>query len=340
MTLASLPPELIELGRRLQAMAPEQRTAVLASMSPEQTAALVQSIEANPLLKASIGATGKLTAKQVEATSLLDGRHRHVLLVGGSRSGKTWAIVRKLVERALTATCSQVILRYRFNALHASIIEGTFPRVMAAHFPAAEWKLDKQLWHVKFGNGSVIWYSGLDEADRVEKVLGQGHAGLFLNEASQIPWGSREVAVTRLAEKVEGVPQLMVCDCNPPSRSHWTHRLYVAKVDPSRNEPLVNPDAYAWLRMNPRDNEEHLDAAYFDDLNALDERRRKRFLLGEFTDDTEDALWTLEALDRGRILGRPAPPMQRVVVAVDPSGCRGPEDLRSDEGRHCGVRHR
>ena len=40
-------------------------------------------------------------------------------------------------------------------------------------------------------------------------------------------------------------------------------------------------------------------------------------------------------LDRGRILGRKEeielPDMQRVVVAVDPSGCSGPEDLRSDE---------
>jgi phage terminase large subunit-like protein len=62
-----------------------------------------------------------------------------------------------------------------------------------------------------------------------------------------------------------------------------------------------------------------------------DERRRNRFFLGLWSDDAENALWTPELLDRGRLINTPAPAMQRIIIAVDPTGCSGPEDLRSDE---------
>src|SRR5262245_12264777 len=326
-----LPPELLELGRRLQAMSPEQRQTTLAGMRPEQSAALVQAIQANPLLAASIGATAKLTERQQEADALLDGPCRHILLVGGSRSGKTWAIVRKLVQRALTAPCRQAVLRFRFNSLHASIIGDTLPAVMAAHFPGAEWKLDKQLWVARFANSSELWFCGLDEADRVEKVLGQGHAGLYFNESSQIPWSSRQVAVTRLAQVVEGVPQKAFYDANPPSRRSWLHSLFIDKVDPDRHQRLANPGSFGWLLMNPNDNRDNLTAEYLSDLDALDERRRNRFFLGLWSDDAENALWSPELLDRGRLVNSAPPEMQRTVIGVDPSGCSGPEDLRSDE---------
>jgi hypothetical protein len=100
MTLAaSIPPELLALAQRLVALTPEQREAAIAQMPAAQTATIVQAITSVPLLKATIGATAKLTPKQIEADTLLDGPCRHILLVGGSRSGKTWVIVRKLVQR-------------------------------------------------------------------------------------------------------------------------------------------------------------------------------------------------------------------------------------------------
>jgi predicted phage terminase large subunit-like protein len=326
-----IPSELLGLGARLAGLAPEARAEALARLPAQQAQALVAAITAVPLLKASIGATAKLTERQVEADALLDGPCRHILLVGGSRSGKTWAIVRKLVQRALTATCRQAILRFRFNSLHASIIGDTLPAVMKAHFPGAEWRIDKQLWKADFANGSEIWFSGLDEADRVEKVLGQGHVGLYFNESSQIPWSSRQVAVTRLAQVVPGVPQKAFYDANPPSRRSWLHSIFIDRIDPDRHQPLANPDAFGWLLMNPNHNRENLTAEYLADLDALDERRRNRFFLGLWSDDAENAFWTREMLDRGRLVNASPPDMQRIVIAVDPSGCSGPEDLRSDE---------
>jgi predicted phage terminase large subunit-like protein len=329
--MSGLSPDLLALASRLSGLTPGERAEALGRIPPSQQHAIVAAIMEQPLLAATIGATAKLTAKQIEADALLDGPCRHILLVGGSRSGKTWVIVRKLVQRALTAPCRQAILRFRFNSLHASIIGDTLPAVMKAHFPGAEWKLDKQLWVARFANDSEIWFSGLDEADRVEKVLGQGHAGLYFNESSQIPWSSRQVAITRLAQVVEGVPQKAYYDANPPSRRSWLYSLFIDKVDPERHQRLAQPGTFGWLAMNPHDNRENLTAEYLADLDALDERRRNRFFLGLWSDDAENALWRPEMLDNGRLVNKEPPEMQRIVIGVDPTGCSGPEDLRSDE---------
>ncbi len=83
--------------------------------------------------------------------------------------------------------------------------------------------------------------------------------------------------------------------------------------------------------MNPAHNLENLPAGYVEDLEGLPERQKRRFLYGLPSNELDGALWTLEGLDAGRILDGEIPDMQRVVIAVDPSGCSGPEDTRSDE---------
>jgi Phage terminase large subunit len=330
--MEAVPPEVREeVARRFLPLSAEEREAHLARLPIAYQQTIKAALLADLLIKGTIGATARLTAKQIEADALLDGPCRHILLVGGSRSGKTWAIVRKLVQRALTAPCRQAVLRFRFNSLHASIIGDTLPAVMKAHFPGAEWRLDKQLWVARFSNGSEIWFGGLDEQDRTEKILGQGLVGLYFNESGQVSWSSRQVAVTRLAQVVPGVPQKAFYDCNPPSKRSWLHSIFIDRVDPDRHQPLASPESFGWLLMNPNDNRDNLTDEYLQDLDALDERRRNRFFLGLWSDDAEKALWTVEMLDRGRLLTTAPPAMSKVVVGVDPSGCSGPEDLRSDE---------
>jgi predicted phage terminase large subunit-like protein len=190
--------------------------------------------------------------------------------------------------------------------------------------------MDKRDFFVELPNGSQIWFEGLDEKERTEKILGQEFASIFFNECSQIQLGNRDIALTRLAQKTD-LPLKCFADCNPPSKRHWTHRIFIEKIDPARHQPLRDPDNYAALLMNPGDNRENLPSDYIAELENLDERRRRRFLLGVFSDEDGSALCTLEMLDSGRLLDKSPPDMQRVVIAVDPSGCRGPDDLRSDE---------
>lgn len=275
-----------------------------------------------------------LTARQIEAQRVMAGPASHVLAYGGSRSGKTRLIVRALVIRALKAPRSRhAILRFRFNHVKASIGQDTLPAVMAQEFPDVPLRLNREDWIGYLPNGSELWLGGLDDKDRTEKILGLEFASVFLNEVSQIPWGSREMAVTRLAqrviEEVDGQKRQqrlrMYYDCNPPSKAHWSYRLFIEQRDPETKRALPNPEDYAAVQINPGDNSANLPREYLASLASLTARAQRRFLLGEFGDATPGALFAEDDIDKWRVTDGRVPDMVRVVVAVDPSGS-GDED--------------
>lgn len=261
----------------------------------------------------------------------------HVALGGGSRSGKTFLLVRAVLIRAIRAPGSRhAIFRFRFNAIKASIIYDTLPKVLSLCFPELgplSAMLDKTDWYMKLSNGSEVWFGGLDDKERTEKVLGQEFATIYFNEASQIPYGSMLLALTRLAQKTEGLGLKSYTDFNPPSKRHWTYRRFVEKRDPISREPVSKPFDFGFFLINPMDNVENLAPEYIEILNGLPTKERNRFLLGQFADDADGALWTEELLHQQRVLGQEGtlPDWIRVIIAVDPSGTSGPEDKRSDE---------
>ena len=115
----------------------------------------------------------KLTARQEEAQAILAGPATHLMLFGGSRSGKTFLLTRNTVMRAVKAPNSRhAIFRFRLNHIKASIVLDTFPKVMATAFPGVEYDLHKQELYCDFPNGSQLWFGGVDDKDRTEKILG------------------------------------------------------------------------------------------------------------------------------------------------------------------------
>ena len=285
----------------------------------------------------------RFTSKQLLAQVMLSGGQTHSMLYGGSRSGKTFLLVRNIVLRALKAAGSHhAILRFRFNHLKASVIFGTFPKVMKLCFPEVKYVLNKTDWFVTFPNLSELWFGGLDDKERTEKILGQEYATILFNESSQIPKGARDTALTRLAElaetrtMVDGAEEVGVLkpralyDCNPPNKNHWTYLEFVKGVDPDTKRPLASPEDYAWFKMNPEDNQENLTAGYMDTLGGLSARMRKRFRDGEFADATPNALFHDETIDKWRVIDGDVPEFIRVVVGVDPSGSGDDDNADAD----------
>ena len=105
-----------------------------------------------------------LTAKQRDAQDVLASEATHLMLFGGSRSGKTFLLVRNIVMRALKAPGSRhAIIRFRFNAVVNSVVMDTFPKVMQIAFPGVPYRIDKQSWFAEFeieGQKSQIWFAG------------------------------------------------------------------------------------------------------------------------------------------------------------------------------------
>lgn len=275
---------------------------------------------------------------------LLAGPQTHTLLVGGSRSGKTFLAVRAIIVRAIAAPGSRhAILRFRFNAAKQSIALDTFPKVMKLCFPGVPFKWNDQMGFFDVGDGSQVWIGGLDDKERVEKVLGLEFATIYLNESSQIPWSSVELARTRLAQvvmlKLDGqeprpLRLLMLYDANPPNKGHWTYKFFIQKVDPNTNVSLPDHTDVAWMRLNPEDNAENLPPDYIvKTLGGMSAKQQKRFRYGEFADANPFALFNDETIDKWRHIDGPGsvmPDMVRLVVAVDPSGSGDVDNADND----------
>jgi PBSX family phage terminase large subunit len=250
----------------------------------------------------------KKTPKQRRAIALMsDPDIRYILLSGGSRSGKTFIFCYAIVVRALKADNSRhAILRFHFRDVKNAVGRDTMPKVLK--LIGTPYTLDKTDWFFTLPNGSEIWLGGLDDDERVEKILGMEYATIYYNESSQISYHAYTTAQTRLAQKV-AVANKTYVDCNPPTKSHWLHKLFLEHIDPETRVPVPNPGRYAVLNMNPMDNRENLPEGYIEDtLAALPERKRRRFLEGEWLDDPEGALWKRSMIDEHRHTGKLASP--------------------------------
>lgn len=293
----------------------------------------------------------QLTPRQLQAQAVLAGDATNLMLFGGSRSGKTFLLVRNIIMRALKAPGSRHgIFRFRALHIHESIVLDTFPKVMKLAFGAVRYTMHKGDGYatihagVKDENGhdldSEIWFSGLDDKERVEKVLGKEFVTVYFNECSQIPLGSVDIALTRLAQavhtRIEGrEPQLLkpraYYDCNPPSKAHWSYKRFVEKRDPETGKPLAKPEDYASFQINPGDNAQNLSSNYIETLKNMSARLQKRFLKGEFSDATPNQLFPPDVIDRWRVAaGDSLPDFVRVVVAVDPSGSGDVDNADND----------
>jgi phage terminase large subunit-like protein len=273
-----------------------------------------------------------LSPAQKRGVEMLGGDQRHSMLVGGARSGKTFLIVRSVVVRALRGEMSRhAMLRFRGNAAWRSLALDTLPAVMRKCFPGVGLSAHRQDGYFALPNKSEIWIGGLDDKERVEKILGQEYATIYFNECSQIPYGSVLAGLTRLAQQIPGLMQRAYYDLNPVGRGHWSNRLFGDHRDPVSQQPLVDAKNYDRMFMNPEDNADNLAPEYLASLRALPERQRRRFYEGVYVDEAEGALWSYEIIERCRAPQPENANLRRVVVAVDASGASGREDLAADE---------
>lgn len=238
----------------------------------------------------------KKTTKQKEAVSLLSNPViRYPMLYGGSRSGKTTIAVYSIIVRASKVRSRHAILRLKFNHCKTSIWLDTLPKTLRLAFPNLEVTWHPSDYYISFPNGSEIWIGGLDDKERVEKILGKEYSTIYFNECSQIPYRSIEIALTRLAEQNELLKKAYF-DMNPPTKKHWSYWRYFKGVDPETTEP-IDTSRLGHILMNPEDNIENIDKDYISEiLDKLSPDERNRFKYGMFQESGEGVAYS--AFDR------------------------------------------
>jgi phage terminase large subunit len=266
----------------------------------------------------------KLTKKQTEARKILnDPKVENVLLYGGARSGKTWYTILQIIMWCLEYQGFRALIaRLRFNHAKTSLWYDTLDSILRM-LPEWSYTPNRGDWYVRFANGSEIWMGGLDEKERMEKVLGHEYNVIYLNEVSQIGVGVLEMALPRLAKKTERFSNKAIFDCNPPSLQHWSRAMFFDYRNPVDKTMPVDSRKNVRLQINPEDNRENLPPGYIESrLLTLPPRARARFYDGEYT-HAEGMVF--DAFDDSMVISRADVPkdddgdelLEEVTVGVD-----------------------
>ncbi len=227
----------------------------------------------------------KPTSIQRKALSLLKGGAKHILLFGGSRSGKTTVLVMAIIFRALMYAGSRhLICRYRAKDAKSSVLRETLIPWLNNTVSNNGYRYLAHESMITLYNGSEIWIGGLGDKEQADKILGHEYNTIYFNEISQISYAAVTTAYSRLAMKIKGCRNLFYYDCNPGSPLHWAYKIFVLKKTFLTSEPLEKPELYQSMILNPEDNRANLPDDYISDiLDALPEKQRARF---------RDGLWT------------------------------------------------
>jgi len=226
----------------------------------------------------------KPTQIQRKALALLKSGAKHILLFGGSRSGKTTVLVMAIIYRALRFAGSRhLICRYRAKDARSSVLRETL-------FPWLDNTVGKNgyvyLAHesmITLCNGSEIWIGGLGDKEQADKILGHEYCTIYFNEISQLSYAAVTTAYSRLAMRIQGCRNLFFYDCNPGSPLHWAYKIFVLKKAFLSGEPLEKAELYQSMLLNPEDNKANLPDDYISDiLDVLPEKQKARF---------RDGLW-------------------------------------------------
>ncbi|MDR2542776.1 MAG: phage terminase large subunit [Treponema sp.] len=226
----------------------------------------------------------KPTVIQRKALALLKSGAKHILLFGGSRSGKTTVLVMAIIFRALRYAGSRhLICRYRAKDARSSVLRETLLPWLDNTVGKSGYRYHVHESVVTLFNGSEIWIGGLGDREQADKILGHEYNTIYFNEISQLSYVAVTTAYSRLAMRIQGCRNLFYYDCNPGSPLHWAYKIFVLKRTFLSGEPLEKAELYTSMLLNPEDNRENLPEDYISDiLDVLPEKQKARF---------RDGLW-------------------------------------------------
>jgi PBSX family phage terminase large subunit len=224
----------------------------------------------------------KPTTIQKKALALLKSGASHVLLFGGSRSGKTTVLVMAIIFRAVMYAGSRhLICRFRAKDARSSVLRETLIPWLDNTVGKSGYAYLAHESMITLFNGSEIWIGGLGDREQADKILGHEYNTIYFNEISQLSYIAVTTAYSRLAMKVKGCKNLFLYDCNPGSPLHWAYKIFVLKTQFLSGEPLEKPELYKAMLLNPEDNRENLPDDYIADiLDTLPEKQKARFKEG------------------------------------------------------------
>jgi len=189
---------------------------------------------------------------------LCDHGSRYVDLEGAIRSGKTTVCLWKVIYScAQHAGIQWLVCRYSDAETRTKLKPRIAELCIDAGIPIV-WNATEMAY--EFPNGSRVFVFGLktqDQSTRYAKLRGLTLAGIYVDQAEELPFDVYEELKGRLSQR--GMPQQLIVSPNPPSEDHW-----LAKEFPEDNRFRGT----AYYRTSLYDNAENLDPETIASLEA------------------------------------------------------------------------
>ena len=249
-------------------------------------------------------------------------RNRYTLLIGAGRSGKSLLVILEMFRFALKyPNTNQIVFRNTLSSAIAGIWNITIPEVIKNFFPALplldDFKVNKTRYEISFPNGSKISIKGLDNTEKVQKLLSIELQQVFFDEAHLIEFEHFGLIMSRMPQKVgvEYENKVILC-ANWAAKTHWLKKFFVDKINPDTGAP--HNLSVGMMTSVTADNKT-IDAAEYTQtlLSGADRRTRLACAGTGFYDEAEGALWLQEDIKRKDALE--IEDYDDIVIGYDPA---------------------
>lgn len=146
-------------------------------------------------------------------TAVQSHKYRVVVLIGGSRSGKTWAIIQVLILLAYQVTQRITCWRLKRTWTKPTIYRDFIDYLKSVKIYSKSDENKSDLLYTL--NESTMEFGGLDDT---QKLHGLTQDITWLNEAM-------EVSKADFDQLEQRTSNLIILDCNPTEEEHWVYEL-------------------------------------------------------------------------------------------------------------------
>lgn len=296
----------------------QSTAALIASLPPQERKAILDGLDPE-----HIGYLWRFWARPDQIAP--EGDWRTWLLLGGRGAGKTRSGA-EFIREEIKAGCGRVALVAPTAADARDVmVEGPSGILSVC------WKHDVDYKgnltgrpHYEPSKRRLTWENGavatLFSADEPDRLRGPQYDGAWSDEVAA--WNRMREAWDMLQFGL----RLETRDARPPRQVVTTTPRPVPLV-----RELVKDSGTVISRASTYANVANLSAAFIKTMRDKYEGTRlgRQEIAAEILDDVPGALWTRDMIDAARLQGQ-LPQMDRIVVAIDPSGTSGDDGERAD----------
>ncbi|EHL99370.1 phage terminase, large subunit, PBSX family [Acetobacteraceae bacterium AT-5844] len=248
---------------------------------------------------------------------------RYKVLYGGRGSGKSWGVARALLLLGASRKLRILCAREFQNSIKESVHKLLDDQIDALGLRAYYQVLDTE---IRGRNGTEIIFEGLRRNSTKIKSM-EGIDICWVEEAQTVSKASWDLLIPTIRANGSEIWVTF----NPDLEEDDTYQRFVVSPPSNSIVKMVNWNDNPWFPEELRVEKDDLQARDLDEYDNVWGGATKKKVVG--------ALWSKDMIGQYR-LPRWATEeerqtlrgtLRRIVVSVDPSGCSGPDDQRSDE---------